>query len=334
MHPDAAPTCTPRSPAGAPPVDRLRLPEILPAAGSVAWGCCRLTPLGQGAIALEARSLDLAGMVVQTGRCTPVAAIGSLPSDVAWLVLPLEGRESLRIRGCAVGERGVVVLGGGAEYELANPRASSWGLVALPAEAAQSLLWQPQALPLRRRGAGGVVPAAPVAWQRAAALFADLAEVVAESPEVFALETARRALRDAVLDACHDLLGGGDARPRGASPACRRLVRAADEAVAAEPARGADSAALAATLGVSEVRLRQAFLRVLGVSAARYLVRRRLVAARAALRAPGRTESLAAIALRHGFPGTAPFRRVYRALYGTAPPEACEAGGTAGLRQT
>lgn len=288
-------------------------------------GSWRATPLRCYPFLLQTRALDLSGLTLQVGRSTPLAVIGSVPPATAWLLLPLDGAESLLLRGRAAAPRGVAAFGAGAEFELANRRDASWGLVALPTAEIGPSFAPPRGSPMRHAGAAAWLHARPGAWMRAAALMQDAAEVMAEDPDVFEVEEARRSLRASVLDASRDLLGGRpkEARyrlPRTAMPSLRRIVRAADDYLVAHPSRALDPAQVAAGLGVSDARLRAAFLAILGVSATRYLMVRRLLLTRAALRATdSRGEPVERIAAAYGFWQLRRFERAYRALFGEMP---------------
>jgi AraC family ethanolamine operon transcriptional activator len=165
----------------------------------------------------------------------------------------------------------------------------------------------------------------PGAWIRAAALLRDAAEVMAQDPDVFQVAEARRSLRASVLEACDELLAGpyGGRRPRElpiASPSLRRLLRAADDYLHANPACAADLAQLSVAISTPEARLRSAFLAILGISVTRYLLVRRLILVRAALRSPDCSwASVEDAALAHGFWNGQRFQRAYRAMFGEAP---------------
>ena len=90
---------------------------------------------------------------------------------------------------------------------------------------------------------------------------------------------------------------------------------------AAPPAEVSGPSAAAAAIGVAEERLRSAFVAILGMSARRYLLTRRLVMARASLRSPGpgRRTAVAEVAAAHGFGDIGGFSRLYRAMFGEAP---------------
>jgi transcriptional regulator GlxA family with amidase domain len=107
-----------------------------------------------------------------------------------------------------------------------------------------------------------------------------------------------------------------------ASPALRRILRAADDYLHANPAGVADLAQLSVAIGAPEARLRSAFLVILGISVTRYLLVRRLLLVRAALRSPDRPWTpVEEVASAHGFWNQHRFQRAYRAMFGEAPPK-------------
>ena len=288
-------------------------------------GPCRATPLRRYPFLLQTSALDLSGLLLQLGHSTPLAVIGSVPPTFAWLLLPLAGADSVLLRGQAAEPHAVAAFGAGAEYELATRRDASWGLVALPMADIGPVLSPPRRSAMRRPGAAAWLHAEPGAWARAAALMQDVAEVMAQDPSVFEVEEARRSLRASVLDASQDLLAVRTGKvccrpPDTAMPSLRRIVRTADDYLTADPARAVDPGQVAVALGISEARLRSAFLAVLGVSAARYLMVRRLVLARAALRSPDcRPEPIERTAATHGFWNLRRFERAYRTMFGETP---------------
>ena len=288
--------------------------------------CWHATPLRHHPLLLQTTNLDLSGLTLQTGRSTPLAVLGAVPAETAWILLPLDGRASLRLGGRAPDACSVAVFGAGAEYEMANRSDVSWGLVAMPAASLRTLLSPPRRSAILRPGATVWLHVDAGAWAQAATLMQDAAEVMAADPAVFEVPEARRSLRASVLEACHELLSGppGGEAPRslgGAAPALRRVVRAADAYLARHPAPIIDTAMLGAAIGVPKARLQAAFRAVLGVSAARYLLTRRLVLARAALRSPaGHRASVEETALAHGFRNRRHFERAWRAMFREAPP--------------
>jgi hypothetical protein len=166
------------------------------------WGSLRVTPL-RYPFSLRTSGLDLSGLTLQTGRSTPLAVLGALPPGTAWLLLPLDGRESLCPRAGAVEPHGIAAFGAGAEYEVANRHGVSWGLVTLPAAGVDLLLSPPHRSAIRRAGGAAWLRTDPSAWVRAAALLRDAAEVMARDPGVFEVAEARRSLRASVLEAYH-----------------------------------------------------------------------------------------------------------------------------------
>jgi AraC family ethanolamine operon transcriptional activator len=289
-------------------------------------GSARAVPLRRGPMAVRTIGIGLGDVLLQSGRSTPVALLGTLSRATVLLVLPLSGREAMVLNGRALQPRCLAAFGAGARYEAASPRDCAWATVVLPAAAAAGALPGRRRLPpALRPGAHALLRASPAAWARAEALARDACEVAAEDPAVFEVAEARRALRSAVLETADELLASPaaadePARTRQARTAHRRLVRLVDEHVTAAPARIAGVAELSGALGVSERQLREAFAGVLGVSPSRYLRLRRLVLVRAALRSPGRCwPSVREAALAYGFWHLGRFSRFYCDTFGEPP---------------
>jgi AraC-like DNA-binding protein len=288
-------------------------------------GLTMASPLRGGPFSLEVTGIDLGDVAVRTGRHSPLLVQGVVPDDTAWALLPLRYCGAFLLNGRPAVPDSVAVYGPGATHEGANHGDAHWALMALRLPVVERLLELPRGSPVARPGAHGMLICDPAAWRRAASLLRSAAEVAATDPEVFEVEEARRSLRASVLDASRDLLGGRpkEARyrpPRTAMPSLRRIVRAADDYLVAHPTRALDPAQVAAGLGVSDARLRAAFLAILGVSATRYLMVRRLLLTRAALRATdSRGEPVERIAAAYGFWQLRRFERAYRALFGEMP---------------
>jgi len=294
-------------------------------AADLPCGSARAVPLRCGPMAVRIVGIGLGDVLLQTGRSTPVALLGTLSRATVLLVLPLDGREAMVLNGRALQPRCLAAFGAGAGYEAASPGDCAWATVLLPAATAGALLGRRRLPPALRPGAHALLRASPAAWARAEALARDAREVAAQDPGVFEVEEARRALRSAVLEAADELLASPAAdqepiRTRQARTAHRRLVRLVDDHVTASPARIAGVAELSGALGVSERRMREAFAGVLGVSPSRYLRLRRLVLVRAALRSPGRSwPTVREAALAHGFWHLGRFSSSYRDAFGEPP---------------
>jgi len=263
-------------------------------------------------------------VVLQVGRTTPVTGLGGVAPDAAWILLPLGAAGTFRLEGRAVGRGDVGIYGPDAEHEGAVPHDSTrWALVTLPATAAEALLEPPRHSPLRR-GGHAVLRADPKAWAQAASLARRAAQVAAEEPGVFGVAEARRGLRDELLEAVRELLDGspGGERPRAlpATPARRRIVRAVEDLLRADPGRAVSMAEICTTLGVPPSRLRAAIEAGFAVSPDHYLRLRRLTLARAALRSTNaHWASVEQVAAAHGFWDAEVFRREYHAVFGEAP---------------
>ncbi|MDO9713815.1 helix-turn-helix domain-containing protein [Paracraurococcus lichenis] len=304
-----------------PMVHRSSLTEVGELLTPADHGACKAVPLRSYPFSLQTSVLELSGLSLQTGRSTPLAVLGTLPADTAWILLPLHGCRTVRLGGRAAGTHAVAVFGAAAEYEMANSQDSSWALIALRAADVGSVLTLPRRSTVLRPGGVAWLHTDAAAWTFAATLMQDATEVMEKDPDVFQVEEACRSLRAAVLEACQDLLAGpaGGRKPSTlpAAPASlRRIVRLADDYLAAYPSRATDTAQLASAVGVSEARLRLAFQTILGISATKYLVARRLVLVRMALRSPERPwVSVEEAAQAHGFWNRRSFERAYRLMF-------------------
>src|SRR5918993_1501473 len=115
-------------------------------AADLPCGSVRAVPLRRGPMAVRTIGIGLGDVLLQSGRSTPVALLGTLSRATVLLVLPLSGREAMVLNGRALQPRCLAAFGAGAGYEAASPRDCAWATVALPAAAAAG------ALPGRRPG--------------------------------------------------------------------------------------------------------------------------------------------------------------------------------------
>jgi AraC-like DNA-binding protein len=305
-------------------VQTARFSDVDELAAALPGGAVTATPLRPGGCLVETTTLRLHDVVLQFRHSSPLMGFGSVASDAAWIVLPLDGLETLVLNGRAAQEAAVAVHGPGAGYDWANTRETSWSLLTLPAASVDRLLAPPRRSPIRRRGAGAILRTDPAAWARTVSLLRAASEVLASDPDVFEVEEARRSLRASVLDAVHGLLAGrwDGVPPRASrtSPARQRILRAVDDYLRSNPRRPAGTADLSAALGVSPSRVRSAFTASFGISLRRYVMMRRLAMARAALcSGDPRWRSVRQVFLAHGFWRAVSFARAYCDLFGEAP---------------
>src|SRR5918993_2158730 len=204
-------------------------------------GSARAVPLRRGPMAVRTIGIGLGDVLLQSGRSTPVALLGTLSRATVLLVLPLSGREAMVLNGRALQPRCLAAFGAGAGYEAASPRDCAWATVVLPAAAAAGALPGRRRLPpALRPGAHALLRASPAAWARAEALARDACAVAAQDPGVFEVAEARRALRSAVLETAAALLASPaaadePARTRQARTAHRPLVRPGDDPLDPSP---------------------------------------------------------------------------------------------------
>jgi AraC-like DNA-binding protein len=97
----------------------------------------------------------------------------------------------------------------------------------------------------------------------------------------------------------------------------RAIVHVVDAILGVRPALGGNLRALATVADSDEMRLRQALRSVLGLPASRFLLRRRMMLAQAALDAGA--GDIDTVARAHGFARTERFVAAYRAMFGARP---------------
>jgi AraC family ethanolamine operon transcriptional activator len=308
-------------------VETRRITEPDDAIDAVPRTSYRITPLSAGPFEVRVTTIGLGPIALQIGRCTPFVGFATPDPDTAVLQLPLEHLETLVLNGVQAPPRAFATYGSGAELLRANSQAARYAAIVLPSASAEALLEPPTGAALLRPGSHALLSAAPSTWERAARVLEAAERTAAESPATFEADEARRALRDAVLQAARGMLSGTAAgeQPVGmprASRARRRTVAAADEYLRAHLDRPIYTDELCDALGVSASGLGEAFRAVFVVSPHRFLKLRRLHMVRAALRARGGPAPLVkAVALAHGFWHLGQFAHDYRAAFGEAPSE-------------
>lgn len=243
------------------------------------WARFTLTPLRRGAFAARLLSLDLGDTLLEAASCPPAAAIGCLPPDRAALLVPLSRGPRGRFGGAILDRTGVLVLGPGAAFEAANRAALNWAAVLFDAAALARSGGPPPGSPLHRAATMTAWRLAPEAAAGLTGLLRDALAVARRTPAVFAVAEARRSLRASLIEALHEVFDGATELPLAPAP-LRRIVQATDRMVAADAAHAADLPMLAGLAGTTAVGLSEAFGRVLGLSAARFVLHRRLALAR------------------------------------------------------
>ena len=169
-------------------------------------GSVRAVPLRRGPMAVHLIEIGLGDVLLQSGRSTPVALLGTLSRATVLLALPLDGREAMALNGrpCS---RVAWPRSAPAPGTRRPAPAIARATVVLPAAAAAgALLGRRRLPPALRPGAHALLRASPAAWARAEALARDACAVAAEDPGVFEVAEARRALRSAVLETADALL--------------------------------------------------------------------------------------------------------------------------------
>jgi AraC family ethanolamine operon transcriptional activator len=296
----------------------------------------QIIPTGEGPFRVDLTTIQLGSMSLQMGRSSPFMAFAKAASDRAVLQLPLENVESLVLNG-ATCRRGMVgTYACDAELLRANPRPTSHAALILPFDAVESLLEPPPESKLLQPGAYALFQATPSAWARSERIIRAARETAIAVPDVFAAEQPRLALREALLQAAHDLVAPereAEIRMPRSSRARQRIVVAADEYLRAHMDRPIYTEELCDALAVSASSLAEAFRAVFVISPHRFLKLRRLSMVRAALRSlEGPAPLVKSVALSHGFWHLGQFAQDYRATFGETPSEtlARARGGVAG----
>ncbi len=288
------------------------------------------------AFAATLRVLSVGDMVVQQGTTSAHRTRGGIFPGIAVLIVNLQAAERpARVNGAELGTAEAVLLGGGAELTVYNPRYLDWAALALPLPLLEELV-EVAPLPLRVRGASSLLALRP---DRAARLASALSAAGRLAEDLQAMvntpccaSNLAMALREEVAAA---LTAEAEIRPRPrAVGQALRIVAAAEAFMEADLTRPVYTEQLCAALGVSARCLHDAFHAALGISPHASLKSRRLMLVRRALlsRQDG-PDLVKSVALGHGFWHLGHFARDYRALFGELPSETLARRGAKGSAQ-
>lgn len=313
--------------------------ELLAALPGVTF---RAVPLGRESFDASLMSFALGDLVLQTGECSPAIILAATNDTTSVVQLPFEGLETFMLNGRPAPSCPVGLYGPGGGLERVSSQRTRHAALFVPVNAAEALLSPPADSPLLRPSAQALLQASHHLWKRVIDLTRTAAVTAMADPLIFDAEEACRSLRGSLLYGVHELIFGpekGEApRVVRGSPARRRIIRAADEYLQANPARPIYTDDLCSALGVSATRLAEVFRVTFGVSPHRFLKLRRLAMVRAALRSrdnDGPPPFVRTVALMHGFWHLGQFARDYRALYGETPSSTLARGhGPSGQRDS
>lgn len=306
----------------------------------------RATALRAGPFEASLTTCRLGNLVLQTGSCSPTAAIATAGPATAVVQLPLANRDTLTLNGRPAGAWSIGLYGPGAELIRANRQASTHAALLMPAETAEELLCPLHGGGMFAANSARMHTTDPASWDRVAAIATAAGSVMTAAPDTLADEPPRIGLRASLLNAVRAVLASGHKteRPRRvqAWQSWRRIVIGIEAYLNAHAARPIYTEELCAELGISAASLGAAFHGTLGISPHRYLKLRRLSMVRSALRAAdGAVPLVKTVALDHGFWHLGQFAHDYRMMYGETPsetvrrarPDAAARGGEAERRR-
>jgi AraC family ethanolamine operon transcriptional activator len=306
-------------------VETRRFTEPEDLLGAVPGVFFQLLPLGNGPFEVSLTTIRLGDVTLHVGHTSACMGFAKTAPDAAVLQLPLENVDSLVVNGVTCRPGIVGTYGSGAEMLRTNPRSSAHAAIILPFGLVETLVEPPAASQLCRPGGHALLQASPPSWGRAERLLRAVGEAAATIPQIFDAEQPRRALREALLHAAHDLVAGeqeAEIRMPRSSKARRHIVVAADAYLHAHKGRPIYTEELCDALGVSASSLAEAFRAIFCISPHRFLKLRRLNMVRAALRSrEGAAPLVKSVALSHGFWHLGQFAHDYRATFGESPSE-------------
>lgn len=281
----------------------------------------RCVPLTGSRFHVGMTTIAAPGLALQIGQCSPLVGHGAPAAGIAAIQVPLGGHRTLRLNGEMLEAPAIGLYGPGSEVHRANPRGSTWLVIALPAASVEARLDPPAGTALQRRGAHAVLSISP-AVQEAMARLGQGALAAARDGETLQDPEAARAFEADLAEAARGLLRATapPASTERASAANTRIVAQAEAFVSSVLTRAVYNDEICNALGVSSTRLAVAFQAVLGISPQRYLKLRRLSGLRHALRRPADPQELVkSVCLRHGFWHLGQLAADYQALFNETP---------------
>jgi AraC family transcriptional regulator, ethanolamine operon transcriptional activator len=286
---------------------------------------CQVVPAGPGPFEAALHSISMGDVTLNLGRVSPCMALLRTAPDRALLQLPLEGAESLVLNTVPYRPGMVGTYAGGADLLRVGSRPTSFATLVLPSDSVEKLLEPTAESRLLQPGGFALLQARPTFWDQAKRIIIAARATASTMPGAFEAEQPRRALRDALLKAAHDLVSPEpDLKiciPRS-TRARQRIVIIADEYLRAHIDRPIYTEELCDALVVSASSLTEAFKAVFGVSPHRFLKLRRMSMVRAALRPyEGPMPLVKSVALSHGFWHLGQFAHDYRSTFGEMPSE-------------
>lgn len=295
----------------------------------------RITPKGRADSAWALLPLALErGFVQFADEPCGTLTYGTVSRDIAGFGVALTAAGNFRMNGYPVSGNVFALFGPGAAQFGSSSGPSRWAAVSFaPIDLGAAL------------GAvrGGDSPAlgtvfrpilaAPAIAAAAVELLFSALRTAERDPDALAVPGARASLERALLDTFARAVASADPHAtadRAKLPATR-LVRQCEEYLETHLHTPVYVADLCALTGASERTLRNAFHTVYGLGPTRYLVQRRLAAARRALRSAQPGDTVTSIATRNGLWDLGRFAADYRALYGEPPSATLRAARTGSL---
>lgn len=281
----------------------------------------RYDQLEAGRFRGEMIRIDLDGVIVVRERVNRrLMQTGSMGSpSIGWL-LASQGR--FRFNREEFGPQRAIFYRQGSEFEIQAAPSDLIGIAIVPERLTQATqrLAHLQS-PAAREG----VRMLPVEVQRRLQRAAQRALALLDADAAPVLQAPPAALRRELIDLMLTVAALPQAEPprrRGRARTFDRVVRAAQRAIAAEPAQPNSIATLCRHIGVSRRNLFYAFDEVLGLSPLRYRQALRLNAVRRALKARSTlTVPIGDLAWSAGFTHPSRFAAEYRQLFGERPCE-------------
>jgi AraC family ethanolamine operon transcriptional activator len=295
----------------------------------------RITPKGRASAPWALLPLALERGFVQFAD-EPCGSLtyGTVSRDIAGFGVALNASGAYRMNGFPVAGNVFALFGPGAAQFGSSSGPSRWAAVSFaPIDLGAAL------------GAvrGGESPtlgtvfrpvlAAPAIAAAAVDLLFSAMKTAERDPDALAAPGARASLERALLDTFARAVASADPHAiadRAKLPATR-LVRQCEDYLESHLHTPVYVADLCALTGASERTLRNAFHTVYGLGPTRYLVQRRLAAARRALRHAQPGDTVTSIATRNGLWDLGRFAADYRALYGEPPSATLRAARTGTL---
>jgi AraC-like DNA-binding protein len=288
----------------------------------------RLLPLARDFEFFQA-SVQLGDLRATVVKRPPCASDGYLEKNQIGIALSMAESPGLKLDGLPLDQSALVSHG------LTEPHR-----IFQPADLAIAAIFLPDAICNRgwpeRTETAKVAPIQPAVLQYLRSAFLDIFRLASRDPKRFSQESVVTGMQQSLLGTIdHAFATAPGERPAGLAVAnYARICRHAEEFIVSKATDLPSSAEVAAAVGVTIRTLHNAMVAVNGMSLQKFIILRRLWAARAALMRSDANTLVKTVAFDCGFWHLGRFSRSYRAFFGESPSDTLAHGKRGVTRQS